>query len=149
MIKFKRILCPTDFSEYAGHALHYACSLSEKYGAELHLLHVLPDPTTTLATYGPIAGYLPDNWTESMAAHANQELKKIPPRKWARKLKVVRVATQGMTFVEIIRYVKEHKIDLIVIGTGTALNHALMGSVAEKVVRKSPCPVMLIHPQDL
>ena len=148
MIKFKRILCPTDFSEYAAHALQYACNLSEKYAAELHLLHVLPDPATTIATYGPIAGYLPDDWTESMAAHANQELKKIPTRTWARKLKVVRVATQGITFVEIIRYVKEHKIDLIVIGTGTALNHALMGSVAEKIVRKSPCPVMLIHPKD-
>jgi len=148
MIKFKRILCPTDFSEYAEHALQYACNLSEKYAAELHLLHVLPDPATTIATYGPIAGYLPDNWTESMTAHANQELKKIPTRTWAKKLKVIRVATQGMTFVEIIRYVKEHKIDLIVIGTGTALNHALMGSVAEKIVRKSPCPVMLIHPKD-
>ena len=148
MIKLNRILCPTDFSEYAEHALRYACSLSAKYAAQLHLLHVLPDPTSTLATYGPIAGYLPDNWSASMAEHADQALKKIPPRKWATKLKIFRATTQGMTFVEIIRYVQEHKIDLIVIGTGTTLNHALMGSVAEKVVRKAPCPVLLVHPQD-
>ncbi|MBF8269788.1 MAG: hypothetical protein HW386_1497 [Gammaproteobacteria bacterium] len=148
MIKLKRILCPTDFSEYAEHALQYACSLSEKYAAELHLLHVLPDPATTIATYGPIAGYLPDNWTESMTEHANRELKKIPKKKWANQIKVVRATTQGMTFVEIIQYAKEHNIDLIVIGTGTTLNHALMGSVAEKVVRKSSCPVLLVHPQD-
>ena len=148
MIRLKRILCPTDFSEYAEHALQYACSLAEKYTAELHLLHVLPDPATTVATYGPIAGYLPDNWTESMSAHADEELNKLPPKRMAKKLKVVRATAQGTTFVEIVRYVKEHKIDLIVIGTGTTLNHALMGSVAEKVERKATCPVMLVHPRD-
>ena len=148
MIKIERILCPTDFSEYAEHALQYACSLTDKYNAELHLLHVLPDPATTIATYGPIAGYLPDDWSESMETHANRELKEIPDRKWAAEHKVTHATSQGITYVEIIEYAKRNKIDLIVIGTGTALNHALMGSVAEKIVRKSPCPVMLIHPKD-
>jgi len=148
MIKIARILCPTDFSDYAKHALKYACSLAEKYNAELHLLHVLPDPATTIATYGPIAGYLPDNWSESMEKHAVSGLNKIPNRKWAAEHRVVRATTQGVAFIEIIEYTKKNKIDLIVIGTGTALNHALMGSVAEKIVRKSPCPVMLIHPKD-
>ena len=148
MIKIAKILCPTDFSEYAKHALKYACSLTEKYNGELHLLHVLPDPVTTIATYGPIAGYLPDDWSESMANHASRELNKIPSRKWAAEHKVVHATTQGVTYIEIIEYAKKNKIDLIVIGTGPALNHALMGSVAEKIVRKSPCPVMLIHPKD-
>ena len=148
MVKIKRILCPTDFSEYAKHALQYACSVTDKYDAELHLLHVLPDPAITIATYGPIAGYLPDNWSESMVEHANRELQKIPNRKWAATHKVIHATSQGVTFVEIIQYAKQNKIDLIIIGTGTALNHALMGSVAEKIVRKSPCPVMLVYPED-
>ena len=148
MINIERILCPTDFSEYAEHALQYACSLTERYNAELHLLHVLPDPATTIATYGPIAGYLPDDWSENMTKHANQELEKIPDRDWAAAHTVVRATAQGVTFAEIIQYAKQNKIDLIVIGTGTALNHALMGSVADKVVRKSPCPVLLVHPKD-
>lgn len=148
MINFERILVPTDFGDYSEHALKYACSLAEKYGAELHLLHVLPDPATTIATYGPIAGYLPDNWTDNMAEHANKELEKIPGPELSRGLNVIRVAIQGVTFVEIIQYAKEKNIDLIVVGTGTAINHALMGSVAEKIIRKSPCPVMVIHPKD-
>ena len=148
MIKIKRILCPTDFSEYAKHALNYACDLTDKYDAELHLLHVLPDPAITIATYGPIAGYLPDDWSASMVEHANRELQKIPNRKWSAAHKVVHATSQGVAYAEIIQYAEVNRIDLIVIGTGTALNHALMGSVAEKIVRKSPCPVMLIHPKD-
>lgn len=148
MIKIDRILCPTDFSEYAEHALQYACSLTDKYDAELHLLHVLPDPATTIATYGPVAGYLPDDWSESMERHANNELKKIPDEKWTAGHKVVHATSQGIAFAEIIQYAEQYEIDLIVIGTGTALDHVLMGSVAERIVRKSPCPVMLIHPKD-
>ena len=128
--------------------LQYACSLTDKYNAELHVLHVLPDPATTIATYGPIVGYLPDDWSESMERHAILELKKIPNKRWASTHKVMHATSQGITYAEIIQYAKQNKIDLIVIGTGTSLNHALMGSVAEKVVRKSPCPVMLIHPKD-
>ena len=109
MIKIKRILCPTDFSEYAKHALNYACDLTDKYDAELQ---------------------------------------KIPNRKWSAAHKVVHATSQGVAYAEIIQYAEVNRIDLIVIGTGTALNHALMGSVAEKIVRKSPCPVMLIHPKD-
>jgi nucleotide-binding universal stress UspA family protein len=149
MLKFKHILCPTDFSDYSARALKFACSLADRYAAALHLLHVLPDPSTTISTYGPIAGYLPDNWMTGMTERADLELKKLPSRTIAAKLKVTRAITQGTTYFEIIRYAEEHHIDLIVIGTGTALNHALMGSVAEKIVRRAPCPVMLIHPQDL
>ena len=56
---------------------------------------------------------------------------------------------RGRPFVEIIRYAREKKIDIIVVGTHghSGLTHILMGSVAEKVVRKSPCPVLTIrHP---
>ena len=148
MIDIKRILCPTDFSEYSNHALQYACSVAEKYNAELHILHVLPDPATTIATYGPIAGYLPDNWSDSMEKNASKQINKLPGEQISAGLNVVRAIVQGVTFIEIAGYTKEKNIDLIVIGTGTALNHALMGSVAEKVVRKAPCPVMLIHPKD-
>ena len=148
MVRIKRILCPTDFGEYAKHALQYACSLTEKYSAELHLLHVLPDPAMTIATYGPIAGYLPENWSDNITEHAGKELEKIPNRKWAAAHKVIRATAQGVTYAEIIEYATRNQIDLIVIGTGTILDHALMGSVAEKIVRKSPCPVMLIHPKD-
>ena len=117
MIKIQRILCPTDFSEYAKHALQYACSLTDKYNAELHVLHVLPDPATTIATYGPIVGYLPDDWSESMERHAILELKKIPNKRWASTHKVMHATSQGITYAEIIQYAKQNKIDLIVIGT--------------------------------
>ena len=55
----------------------------------------------------------------------------------------------GVPFLEIIRYAKELEIDLIVLGTHgrTGLAHVLLGSVAERVVRKSPCPVLTVHPK--
>ena len=148
MINFERILCPVDFSEYSRHALQYACALTEKCGSELHLLHVMPDPAATLATYGPIAGYLPADWAESMQQRATSQLSEIPEKTWAAGRKIVRATNQGVAYVEIIQYVRDNGIQLIIIGTGTDRDHVILGSVTEKVVRKAPCPVLTIHPKD-
>jgi nucleotide-binding universal stress UspA family protein len=69
---------------------------------------------------------------------------------WSAGKSIIRVIRQGPPFLEIVRYAKETAIDLIVIGTHgrTGLAHVFMGSVAEKVVRKSPCPVLSVrHPE--
>ena len=63
---------------------------------------------------------------------------------------VTKAFVEGRPFVEIIRYARENEIDLIVISTHgrTGLKHALFGSVAEKVVRKAPCPVLVVKRQE-
>jgi len=147
MIQLARILLPTDFSEFSSEATNYACAFAEQFDAELHLLHVLeihqsrtPDFAMGLA--------LPSRIKESREA-AEKALENVLHSKWVEGRKVVKATAEGPPFLEIIRYAKQHDVDLIVMGTHgrSALVHALMGSVAEKVVRKAPCPVLTVRPE--
>jgi universal stress protein A len=147
MISLKKILLPTDFSEYSGAARNYACSLAEKFGAELHVLHVLQD-LVSMAPEPGMAFPPPGDYMKELEAAAKQALEKIPGDALPQGVAVKRILRQGSPFLEVIRYAKEENIDLIVMGTHgrTGLAHVLLGSVAEKVVRKSPCPVLSVRP---
>jgi nucleotide-binding universal stress UspA family protein len=147
MISLKKILVPTDFSEYSNNALKYGCALSEKFSSELHLLHVLQDLVAMVPEPG-LAFPPPGNYMQELQASAEQALKQLPEDGWACGPTVIRATRNGPPFVEIVRYAREHAIDLIVIGTHGrgGLAHMLLGSVAEKVVRKSPCPVLTVRP---
>ena len=147
MIQLARILLPADFSEFSSEATNYACAFAEQFDAELHLLHVLeihhsttPDLAMGLA--------LPSRIKESREA-VEKALENVLDSKWAEGRKVVKATAEGPPFLEIIRYAKQHDVDLIVMGTHgrSALVHVLMGSVAEKVVRKAPCPVLTVRPE--
>jgi nucleotide-binding universal stress UspA family protein len=146
MIRLDRILFPTDFSEYSEAASRYACAFAEQFDAELHLLHVLEIlPSTTPVFGGGLA--LTPGVQESMQA-AESELGRILDLEWQKGKRVVRATVDGAPFVEIIHYARENNIDLIVMGTHgrSGLSHAMIGSVAERVVRKSPCPVLTVRP---
>lgn len=134
MIKLARILLPTDFSKFSGEATKYACALAEQFGAELHVLHVLEAQETA--------------YPELMEP-VEKALAQVLNPKWAEGRKVVKATAQGPAFLEIIKYAREHDIDLIVLGTHgrSGLVHVLVGSVAERVVRKSPCPVLTVRPE--
>ena len=148
MISIDKILHPTDFSANSNHALKYACAFASHFGAELHLLHVVPD--LALITLPPTDGFLPDEYYQNAKKHADEELAKIPVGEMAGKVRLVKQTLEGSAFLEIIRYAKENNIDLIVMGTHgySGLTHLVMGSVAEKVVRRSPCPVLTVHPEN-
>ncbi len=148
MIQLKKILFPTDLSDAAGEAQLYACSLAEQYGAELHVLSVVQD--VTLVSPDPNNPWvIPASSLDEVKASVSQTLEKIPDPKWSVGKSIVRTVRTGIPFLEIIRYAKEQDVDLIVIGTHgrTGLVHVLLGSVAEKVVRKAPCPVLTVHPK--
>ena len=147
MISLQRILHPTDFSEHAQHALGYACELASKFDAELHLLHVLEVHVSSTPQFG-MGLALPANIRESEEA-AQRALESMPGAPWSESLRVVRATLQGNAFVEIIRYAREHDADVVVLSTHgrTGLSHMLMGSVSERVVRKSPCPVLTVRPE--
>ncbi|MDQ1274342.1 MAG: hypothetical protein QG591_2972 [Planctomycetota bacterium] len=147
MVNIKNILCPIDYSVYSEMALKYAIEFAEKYQAKLYLVHVLDirvydinDPD--LYNVNIVDEETINKLRERLLKCVNEDTKS--------KISVEAIIIQGVPFAEIIRTAKECKIDLIVLGTHgrTGLSHALMGSVAEKVVRKAPCPVLTIrHPE--
>ena len=148
MIALKRILVPTDFSECSDAALKYARALNETFGATLHLLHVVQDPYTqpwAAEAFPTPLGEMLVQWE----TQARQRLATLLPEGDDRTGAVIATIV-GSPFYEIVRYATEQQIDLIVIGTHGRgpLGHMLLGSVAEKVVRKAPCPVLTVrHPQ--
>ena len=148
MIRLKKILFPTDFSDGSKRAQEYACALAEQFQSHLHVLHVLQDITPFIGNGGAMLS-LPNIYFVEQRQAAEDALKRLLPDQWARGKQVIRATRQGNPYVEVVDYAKENDIDVIVIGTHgrTALLHMLLGSVAEKVVRKSPCPVLTVHPQ--
>lgn len=146
-IRIKRILLPTDFSTNSDAATKYACELATSFDAELHLLHAIDLPPA----YWPELGTGLDFSTSIgvFKAEAEKSMTKVLDSQWSARRKLVQTILEGSPKVEIIRYAREHDIDLIVISTHgrTGLAHVLMGSVAENVVRTAPCPVLTIRPE--
>lgn len=149
MLEIRRILVPVDFSEYGQHAMRYGCELARQFSSELHLLHVVED----IYPMVPEAGLLIPAQTDFLTGlreSAEKALGQLPPPDLANGIDtVVRQISSGRPFLEIVRYADENRINLIVIGTHgrSGLEHILMGSVAERIVRKAPCPVLTVRPE--
>ena len=144
MIKLDRILVPTDFSDGSERALIYGVELAKRFAGELHVVHVAQHP----AIGGLYAASFPQ---ESLAPEefGRQQLEALEVPEEDQVSRVQRRVLLGAPFVEIVRYARENDVDLIVIGTHgqTGIVHMLMGSVAEKVVRKAPCAVLAVRPE--
>lgn len=147
MIRLRRILFPTDFSENARAAQEYACAFAEQFRAELHILTVLHDVAPVLPEPGTLFITPVSNLDETRLS-AEQAMSGLLDPKWEQANRVVRATRPGTPFLEIIRYARVQEIDLIVLGTHgrSGLSHVLLGSVAERVVRHAPCPVLTIRP---
>ncbi len=145
MIKLQRILFPTDFSPLSEEARLYAYTLAEKFGAELHIVCVVQD-VALMAPEMPDTFAMPITNLDEVIRAAQQTIKRYPA---CGGKEPTRIVCTGEPFVEIIKYAREQDIDLIVIGTHgrTGLVHVLLGSVAERVVRKAPCPVLTVRPE--
>ncbi len=148
MIRVSKILVPVDFSEFCRHALRYGGELARRFEAELTLLHVVEDIYPMVADPGVMLGPAVD-FVADMRQSAEKGLQKLVEEEWSQGLNVVQRVTVGVPFLEIVRYAKEQQIDLIVITTHgrSGLAHVLMGSVAEKIVRKATCPVLTVRPE--
>lgn len=147
MIDLNQILVPTDFSEHSLHALKYGCALAEKFGARLHLVNVVEDYYPLVPEAGAMLGER-DQYLSGLRTGAERELDKLPDAAWCPPVEITKFVRVGTPFLEIVRYAKEEQIDLIVVGSHgrSGLAHVLMGSVAEKVVRKAPCAVLTVRP---
>ena len=147
MVSIRRILAPTDFSDSSAPAVRYAAEMAETFSAELILLHVVQDlalvlPDAVMPTPMPAAD-LTQLIDAARTGLANQiaalGLARLNPRT------EVRV---GSPTAEIDAAAKDLGADLLCISTHgrTGLAHLLLGSVAEKVVRHAPCPVLIVRP---
>ena len=136
MLPVATILHPTDFSECSEFAFRLACALARDYKARLVLLHVLPPP---IIIYGGGA-VPPDPWPTIEEAKAR--LRELEGH--AHHVRVESQVMEGDPVDMILRTAAETHSDVIVMGTHgrTALRRLLLGSVAESVIRKAPCPVL-------
>ncbi len=145
MINLKRILVATDFSDHAAVAVKYAAALAEAFEAEVILTHVVeaPDLISQIPPTGE--GYFPPNFQEQHRQAAEAECQKILSNSGVANGRVLTV--EGSPFYEIVRAAKSEDADLVIVGTHGrgAIAHVLLGSVAEKVVRKAPCPVLAVR----
>ncbi len=150
MITIKTILIPTDFSEAADTALVYGRALAARFGAALHVLHVPENIFLTAFgadSYGAMTPRLQDDIEAAARTRLDELL--IDSDKSGPPSTAVVIASSSPASV-IVDYAKSHGIDLIVMGTHGrgALAHIIMGSVAERVVRLAPCPVLTVrHPE--
>jgi nucleotide-binding universal stress UspA family protein len=163
---FKHLLVPTDFSEPANTALHHASEEAALHQAKVTLLHVLPTDTRTGVHYvtgEPIPG-LPGGFDPEAGGHLGgapllsqaEIVRRDPSEEALTQLRDLAAnAFRGPWEAEvalghpadtIVRVARERSVDLIVMSTHgrTGLQHALLGSVAEKVVRLAPCPVLTV-----
>lgn len=142
-----RILAPTDFSKHSSCAVKYACELGERLGAEVHLLHVLADLVVPAGPDPMLVAGLPPEYYAEAESQARRTLETLPPPDYPHAPSVVRATRWGEAVEEIIAYAKENAIDLIATSTHgrTGLGHILLGSVAERIVREAPCPVLTIR----
>ncbi len=142
----KNILVPTDFSDFSAAAVEHARTFSVMYHAPIHLLHIAQEEKVngTQRDGGGKNGH-----TE--AGPAEKEMERFV-QKWLRDIRDVHAVIRvGHPYREIVRYATEEEIDLIVIATHgrTGLPHLVMGSVAERVVRYAPGPVLAVKPKAL
>jgi len=145
MIRLAKLLVPTDFSEDSEQAARYAVELAKRFQAEIHCIHVVDIPADLLST----SDYYMTGPSEQFIEQVRQEGRKNLEQFIAKNLAGVPVKSaflEGRAFVEIVRYARDNQIDLMVIATHgrTGVKHALFGSVAEKVIRKAPCPVLVV-----
>jgi nucleotide-binding universal stress UspA family protein len=137
----QHILVPVDFSGYAEQALAYAIELARKLSARLTLLHVVN--MMPISVGDGIA--LPYSYIQELEAEVQRGMETYRQRVQDAGLEGTILVESGMPFQRIVDVARDQHVDLIVMGTQgrTGLAHLLLGSVAEKVVRLAPCPVLV------
>jgi universal stress protein A len=146
-LDFRSVLVSTDFSDYGDAALAHAFRIAGDTGARVVLLHVLdayPTPNPLYAHYYPMPSPEQSRAAEEKAREA---LRERIPAELRDSGRVETLVTHGAPAAEILRIAGEQKASLIVIATHgrTGLLRLALGSVAERVIRDAPCPVLVVR----
>ena len=149
MIEIKKILFPLDLTENSSKILPYVLSLAEKYDSQICLFHVVQD----LNRWGKL--YVPHPSMDKFQKEANEAAIKAIENVCENQLQgcpnFQKIVVSGDAADEILKVIESENIDLLVMGTHgrKGVEHVIYGSVAEKVVKKSPVPVLMINPYKL
>jgi nucleotide-binding universal stress UspA family protein len=144
MLSFRIIVLPTDFSDYSLRALPYAIDLAARYGARLKVIFV-NEPSMQVSDVAWV-GVDERVMNEDHAREARRHLEKLILEQVPRDVPADAEILTGNAVDEVIRYARDVNADLIVMATHgrSGVSHMLMGSTAEQVVRKAPCPVLTL-----
>lgn len=143
MTNFKHILVPTDFSPSSAEAIELAIEMATRFNAELTLLHVWELPVYPYMELIINPAELTSSIEKAAADSLATKLKEVQARLPRARSKLA----MGIPWRQIVDAINESKADLLVVGTHgrRGVEHALLGSVAEKLVRLSPVPVLTVH----
>ncbi len=150
MIQIKKILVPVDFSEFSQKAVRYGVEIARDRNASLTLIHVINQRIIDAVHELSVKGYKGDfvEAMRKMVQDREQELHQVLPLDWREGISEIHFEIRkGRPAEEIINYAKDNAVDLIVVGTHgrSALMSTLIGSVANTVVLRAPCPVLVVR----
>jgi nucleotide-binding universal stress UspA family protein len=145
MLRIERILCPIDFSEFSARAYDYAQSLARHYQANLFLNHVVDFGLPPYEYYTPAIDF--DEVFRKTCADARDRLQEFAKSHTRNSIQPECFVQEGAVTDSILSFAEAQKVDLIVMGTHglKGLDRVTLGSVAEKVLRKAPCPVLVVR----
>jgi nucleotide-binding universal stress UspA family protein len=150
VIALKQVLVATDFGEASDVALRYGSELARRFGARLHVVHVIEDYISRANSLPGVPESYIDwgRWkTEAIAAAERELTVRVSDDERASGRATISAFVSGSIPRALIDYAREHKIDLIVAGTHGrgVVGHLVMGSVAEQILRHAPCPVFIVR----
>jgi nucleotide-binding universal stress UspA family protein len=146
MIGLKHVLVAVDFSECSEAAVIEARAFADRFDATLHVLHVVTEPLRQIwATYAPGADFL--DTVQRLEGEACKEIERLSPLADLPPGRLVVATAWGDASEQILKYAATHRVDLVVCGTHGrhGWDRVIMGSVAERLVRLAPCPVLTVH----
>ena len=145
MIEVSHILVPVDFSDSTDRVVEWAAHLAEEHDSRLTLLHAYHLPVEFQQLEGAA---LPADFWASVRKEAEANLERLAGPLRSHGLETDTAACEGYAATVIVEEASQREIDLIVIGTHglSGLKHLLLGSIAERVVQKAPCPVLTVKP---
>ena len=147
VVHIRRIMVPLDFSDHSHKALDYAVKLAEQFGSEIEMVHVV---TPVIYTEGMVLPAAMENLDQETEKNARKNLAKLAEREEVAALKHKTTVLTGTPYDEIVSHARDRETDLFFITTHgrTGLQHFLLGSTAEKILRHAPCPVMVVRDKE-
>jgi nucleotide-binding universal stress UspA family protein len=151
MTEFKRIMAPTDLSPLGEPGIRAAADLAQRLGAAITLFHVISEDELEALANAHMPRHPVDLIYQDLDSAVLDQFRRVVPADVRHNLRVEPVVTVGSPVVEILRTAQLKSADMIVMATHgrTGLARMVMGSVAEQVVRKAPCPVLTVRPAEV
>jgi nucleotide-binding universal stress UspA family protein len=148
MIRISNVLVATDFGPASDPAVSYGREFARTFGARLHVLHVVDNPIVYSGTEAVGVNFA--QIQADLEAAARQAMDRTVTAEDREQLRAVSAILTGPPAFEIAEYARVNEIDMVIVGTHgrRMISHLLLGSVAEKVVRIAPCPVLTVRPSE-